>query len=213
MRIALLGFSLILVMYVVVFWTTSLLAINNQESEEQEEMVGIYLSTNGVHTDFVVPMVNEYADWQNLLGLNKVQGTWGAIGWGDKGFYLDTPEWKDLKFKTAFQAISGRGTTALHITQIAKPREDEDCVRVVVSAQEYQLLVHYIQNSFLLDENNKGILIEASGYGFNDYFYEAKGSYSPFYTCNSWVNEGLKSANLKAAFWTFTDTGILRHYR
>ena len=43
-------------------------------------------------------------------------------------------------------------------------------------------------------------------------FYEAKGSYSLFYTCNSWANQALKAANQKAALHTLTDTGIFRHY-
>jgi hypothetical protein len=50
-------------------------------------------------------------------------------------------------------------------------------------------------------------------YGKYDVFYEANGSYSLFYTCNSWANQALKSANQKAALWTISDSGIFRHYK
>lgn len=32
---------------------------------------------------------------------------WVGIEWGDKGFYLNTPEWKDLTEKTALVAALG----------------------------------------------------------------------------------------------------------
>jgi hypothetical protein len=47
----------------------------------------------------------------------------------------------------------------------------------------------------------------------NDSFYEAKGAYTLFYTCNTWANNGLKAINQKAALWTATDRGIFQHYR
>lgn len=35
-------------------------------------------------------------------------------------------------------------------------------------------------------------------YGINDAFYDAKGKYSFFETCNTWANDGLKEAGQKA---------------
>jgi hypothetical protein len=45
------------------------------------------------------------------------------------------------------------------------------------------------------------------------HFYNAKGRYSLFYTCNTWANQALKSANQKAALWTIFDFGIFQHYK
>lgn len=214
MRITLLSLIAILLCYVGFFWITSLIEIDEPSVfNVDDDTVSIYLSTNGVHTDFIVPIINKHADLQSLLGLSLNKGQWVAIGWGDRGFYLNTPEWKDLKFKTAFEAVSGLGTTALHVTQMKTVKVGGDCVLITMNASDYQFLIAYIQKYFILDSDNKGILIKSAGYGLNDYFYEAKGSYSAFYTCNTWINQGLKFANQKAAFWTLTDTGILRHYR
>mgnify|MGYP001592618524 CR=1 FL=1 len=77
---------------------------------------------------------------------------------------------------------------------------------------DYQKLVVFINESFET-ESGLPIKIETNAvYGKNDIFYESKGSYSLFYTCNSWTNQALKSANQKAALHTLTDTGIFRHY-
>jgi hypothetical protein len=54
--------------------------------------------------------------------------------------------------------------------------------------------------------------IGTHSYGKHAAFYEAKGSYNLFYTCNTWANQALKAANQKAALWTVLDKGIFYHY-
>ena len=48
-----------------------------------------------------------------------------SIGWGDKGFYLDTPTWAELKLSTALIAGFGLGNAALHITYYDEIAEDD----------------------------------------------------------------------------------------
>ena len=91
-------------------------------------------------------------------------------------------------------------------------KEDAYCKKIQISTTEYQKLVVFINESFET-KSDENIKIETDAvYGKNDIFYEAKGSYSLFYTCNSWANQALKAANQKAALHTLTDTGIVRHY-
>ena len=166
----------------------------------------------------VLPIKNEIKDWSQQISFENTitkdtTANFLAFGWGDKGFYLDTPEWSDLKVSTALNAASGTGNTAIHTTFYKNLKEDNDCVKVLISKENYQKLSNYIENSFQLDKNNNPMLISASTYGKNDAFYEANGSYSLFYTCNSWANNALKTANQKAAFWTVTDSGIFCHYK
>ena len=53
-----------------------------------------------------------------------------AIGWGDKGFYLDTPTWADLKFSTAFKAAFWLGNSAIHTTFYKEMKLGEDCKKL-----------------------------------------------------------------------------------
>ena len=46
-----------------------------------------------------------------------------------------------------------------------------------------------------------------------DAFYDAKGSYNLTRTCNTWTNNALKAAGLKACLWTPFDSGIFWQYR
>jgi len=178
----------------------------------------IYILTNGVHTDLVVPIKNEIFDWseeilfENTLS-RKTDYQYLAVGWGDKEFYLNTPTWSDLTFSTAFKAAFGLSASALHCTFYETMTEDKDCKKIRITKAEYRQLVDFINRKFKRDENGKVVFIKTNAvYGDNDAFYEAAGTYSLLYSCNTWTNNGLKAAGQKAAWWTVTDFGIFRHY-
>lgn len=82
----------------------------------------------------------------------------------------------------------------------------------MISIENYQKLIKYVEDSFKLDSTNIPIVISTATYGKNDSFYEAKGSYSLFHTCKTWTNSALKSAQQIAALWTVTYSGIFCHY-
>ncbi|MBW1618174.1 MULTISPECIES: TIGR02117 family protein [Empedobacter] len=189
----------------------------NKEKQKLNDQITAYILTNGVHTDIVVPVKSEAIDWSTFVLFSdtksKKEYKYIAFGWGDKGFYLDTPEWKDLKFSTAFNAAFWLGDSAMHTTFYDNMTESEDCKRVDLSVEEYQKLIVYIKQSFNLDQNNKVELIKTDAvYGDSDSFYEAKRSYSLFFTCNTWAANALKEANKEAPLWTATQQGIFRHY-
>ena len=92
-------------------------------------------------------------------------------------------------------------------------RENASCKKIKISADEYQKLVTYISESFEFDASKRVQWISGYSYGNRDAFYEAKGSYNLFYTCNTWANNALKIANQKASLWTVTDSGIFCHYQ
>jgi uncharacterized protein (TIGR02117 family) len=137
-----------------------------------------------------------------------------AFGWGDKGFYLNTPNWSDLKTSTAFNAAFGLGGSAMHVSFYKKDDIAPGSIKISISKIQYFKLVEYIHHSFTKDKNGNYILIPTNMvYGLNDAFYEAVGSYSMINTCNSWTNSGLKSCEQRACFWTAFDKGIFYQYK
>jgi uncharacterized protein (TIGR02117 family) len=131
---------------------------------------------------------------------------------GDKGFYLYTPEWSDLKASTAFKAAFYLSTSAMHTTFYRNMKEGTDCKKMLVTPDDYRALVQYIEDSFNPGADGNVQWISGYSYGKHDAFYEAKGRYSLFYTCNTWANSALKAANQRAALWTPYDKGIFYHY-
>jgi len=213
----LLGILAFFVLYIIIALVLPRFSVNSKDENPKED-VAIYIKSNGVHTDIVVPIKTEYKNWTDKIKFDHIPSKdstmqFIGIGWGDKGFYLNTPEWSDLKFSTAFNAAFYLGTSAMHATFYKQIKENENCIKINISKEEYANLVKYIEDSFQLDADGNPILIHATTYGQNDSFYEANRKYSLFYTCNTWANNALKSADQKAAVWTPTDTGIFRHYK
>lgn len=205
-----------LLLYAIVIFFTSIVSVN-ENNEVTNKNIPIYILSNGVHTDIVLPLKNEIKDWSTDISYLDTKAKDStrqnlAFGWGDKGFYLDTPTWANLKASTAAKAITGLSSSAMHITFYGSLKEDENCKKFFISENQYQKMIRYIENSFLLDTSNKIQRIGTHSYGKHDIFYEAKGSYNLFYTCNTWANQALKAGNQKAALWTVLDKGIFWHY-
>ena len=209
-------FILSLFTYLLIVTLLSFVSVNEDLVENQQE-IPIYILTNGVHTDIVLPIKNEHHDWTSQLKFEHTKSKdttyqYVALGWGDKGFYLETPTWADLKVSTALKAASGLSTSAMHVTFYKTMNENASCKKMLISPENYTKLISFINESF---QSNSGEFLKIDTdavYGKNDVFYEANGSYSLFYTCNSWANQALKAANQKAALWTISDSGIFRHY-
>jgi uncharacterized protein (TIGR02117 family) len=188
------------------------------DNDDKKADVTIYILTNGVHTDIVMPCKSEYFDWTKEVKFQDTKNRdssskYLAVGWGDKGFYLVTPTWADLKASTAFKAAFGLSTTALHTTYYKSMTISEDCKQIQISSQHYKQLIDYVNSSFAINHLNHPVLVESDvRYGTSDAFYEAKGSYSLFTTCNTWANNALKSCDQKACLWTPFDKGIFDLY-
>ena len=209
-------FILSLFAYLLIVTLLSFVSVNYDVAQNQEE-ISIYILTNGVHTDIVLPIKNEHHDWSTQLKFEHTKSKdttyqYVALGWGDKGFYLETPTWADLKASTAIKAASGLSSTAIHVTFYKHLKENQSCKKLQISLENYKKLIAFINESFQT-KSGKFLKIETNAvYGKHDVFYEANGSYSLFYTCNSWANQALKAANQKAALWTISDSGIFKHY-
>ncbi|RLJ77497.1 TIGR02117 family protein [Pedobacter alluvionis] len=212
----LMAFIALIGIYFLTAFCCSRITVNANPTNPKE--IAIYIMTNGVHTDIVVPAVTEQINWtkeinyQNTLEADSTY-QFLAIGWGDKKFYLETPEFSDLKLSNGLRAISGLSTSAMHITYYKNIGEDASCKKIMISHVQYKQLVEYILNSFKKDAAGHLINVKSNiHYDIGDAFYEAKGSYSIFKTCNTWANAALKSCGQRSCLWTIFDTGIFLKY-
>lgn len=207
----------IVIVYVFSAFLFSIIPVKAIPGSEKE--ITIFLISNGVHTDLALPIKDRIKDWSKEIRFEHTAGkdtaySYIAFGWGDKEFYLETPSWSDLKLSTALKATFGLGPSAVHATFMRNLRKDKDCVKLSLSNEQYQQLVEYIEGTFTRDPEGKVQLIETNAnYGNNDAFYEARGRYNLFKTCNTWTNTGLKVGGQKACLWTPFEKGIFWHYR
>lgn len=213
----LLGIILFFVLYLLTAFCLSRITVN-QEVDTKEE-ISIYILTNGVHTDIVTPIRTSTIDWSKKINYSHIKSKdsafkYIAFGWGDKGFYLETPEWKDLKFSVAFKAATGLSSSAMHTTYYKNMIVGDDCREIKISIEQYKRLVNFIDKSFSQNKEGSYInIVTDAVYGNDDAFYEGTGSYSLFYTCNTWANNVLKHSGQKSCLWTIFDTGIFLKYK
>lgn len=203
---------LFLVLYGISIFIISYIPVNGSNGDD----ITIFVSSNGVHLDIVVPSKNEYYDWTNTFPQNHFNAVdsnfkYLSFGWGNQAFYLETPEWSDLKVSTAFNAMFGLGNAAMHVTYFKDIMENEQCIPIKINYENYSKLINYIKDYLIITNQKAEQIPNSQGYSYNDAFYKAGGSYNLFFTCNTWVNQALKKSGLRASLWTIFDKPILFH--
>lgn len=202
------------IIYLIFAVMLSLIPVNRNRN--LSEGIEIYIRSNGVHLQVVLPVENPIKDWSEEITIDKrIAGRvqYISFGWGDKNFYYHTPEWSDLTFATTFKALMLKSPSLMHIDFYASVPEGRLCKQLLISREQYLRMVDFVDAAFQRDSVNHLIPVNDLHYNPTDRFYEAKGSYHLFCTCNTWTNSCLKSAGLKACLWTPFDRGILWHYR
>ncbi len=201
-------FLMIPVSYIIVSLILSSITIDRKVTHEASNHA-IYLSTNGIHLDIVIPTKD--LDSMFLSGIRRnPTDTYLSFGWGDKDFYIHTRNWGDLTFRTAFKALFLKSATLIHITR--HQTKSPDWKEIKITENELRKLSNYLLNTFKTDKKGMKIILHNKGYTYYDDFYKSKGSYSCFKTCNTWVNTGFKESGLKACLWTPFDFGLMNKY-
>jgi len=120
----------------------------------------IFITTNGVHLDIVLSVENIDTEFLKKLEILP-QTKYLAFGWGDKQFYINTPEWKDLTFNTAFKALFLKSETAMHVTCY---RNSYSLWRKIkLCSSQLDSLNSYIEKSFLKSDNGRLQKIAVTG--------------------------------------------------
>lgn len=204
-----LGILAIPITYLLVALIISLVSVNGNGKAEPTPKT-IFLSTNGVHLDIILPKEYLTADLLEDLSYSPLD-QYFAFGWGDENFYLNTPTWADMTLKNATQAMLWKSSTLVHLSRYQ--RNDNSWTAVKISDAALAKINAYLQNAFQTHSHGRKMILAQGGYGLQDDFYKAKGSYSCFYTCNTWVNAAFKESGLKACLWTPYDFALLNKYK
>jgi uncharacterized protein (TIGR02117 family) len=201
-------FLLIPISYLIISLLLTFITINGVESASENKKE-IFLSTNGVHLEIIMPI--------NVLSIELKEDIdftaadkYISFGWGDEKFYLNTPTWGDLTFKNAFTALFIKSSALIHLTRSKQVKKS--WTKIIIGESELAKLNQYILKSFKKDENGGKIIIYNSGYSVSDDFYKANGKFSCFKTCNTWVNKAFKESDLKSCLWTPFDFGLINIY-
>jgi len=200
-RVLLLAF----VFYIVIV-LVGLIPVNSDFVPAQDG-IEIFLVSNPVHADVVLPIDTDTIDWREHFPPECFSGdvSWAthvAIGWGDRGFYVETPTWADLRVSTATRALLWPSATCFHVTMTRAEFLGEDARSVKISVEQYRQLVEYINSDFRLDTSGGKRQLDCVAYDTNDAFFEAHGRYHCLNTCNCWTGGAMKAGGIKTGWLT-----------
>jgi uncharacterized protein (TIGR02117 family) len=211
------GFGLLLAvpaLYLLAALIGSLVPVNRGWTEPAEG-VTVYLASNGVHADIVMPVTAQGLDWGTIIPKSNMTAAdpgarWIAFGSGEERVYLNTPTWWDITPRTIWSALTG-GKRVMHIEYVPDPRYAVREIRL--RPEEYRRLWTAIRADFALNRNGRPERINHPGYGPADAFYRATGKESMFRTCNSWAAGRLRLAGVKTSLWPPFVQGLTWRYR
>jgi len=182
-----------------------------------QDSVNIYVVSNGMHTDFVLPIRHTTKDWRSHLAQSRFEGyyqhQWISFGWGDQAFFLNSTKEGFPALSTTLKAVLWPTKSLMHVSFYRSINTQADNVyRLSVSLEQYQALVKFILSSFIIKQDQTFHYV-AQGYGTYDFFFEAHRSYHLFFTCNNWTNRGLKLMNIRTGIWTPLEQGLIHHLK
>jgi uncharacterized protein (TIGR02117 family) len=193
------------------YWTVAAVAMLvpvNREFSQAADGIDVFISSNGIHVDLILPVSSPIMDWRRAGVAVHPETNHLAFGWGQREFYLKTRTWADFSLITGFRAVLWRRDTLVHVTERAAL--PGDAIRLRLSPDQYSRLIRFIRGSFAGEAVHH---LPGAGYGAYDNFYEGTGTYSPFMTCNEWANHALSVAGVRAALWSPLPYGVMRQAR
>ena len=164
--------------------------------------VTVFVESNGVHVGLIVPKVAAGIDWRTVAPAGDLAdpryGAYDhlAIGWGERGFFLGTPTWADVRPGPILHAAFGSDATLVHVEHVPGPTPSADIRAIVLRPDEYRRLAAFIRASIA----ERGT--RHAGYGDYDVFYQARGHYDAVHDCNAWVGDALRAAGVRIGWWT-----------
>ena len=166
----------------------------------------VYVTSNGAHTGIVLPSKTAVMNWETLFPGSDFPSrsvrSHIEFGWGDRQFYIETPTWSEVRSGSVLRSSLWPTSATMHVMYLSKPRESSRCRRIALQSDQFRRLVQELRGDLALGLDGKPIQIADAGYGSWDAFYEARGSYHLFNTCNSWTGRTLRRSGVKVGIWT-----------
>jgi uncharacterized protein (TIGR02117 family) len=133
-----------------------------------------------------------FLEYDNFKKYNLID-----IGWGDEEFYQHS----GFDLGLAIKALFYKTPSALRVEGINLSKENyfnlsEIVVELKITKDQLLKICEFINNSFLLDEDQKPIILSKKAED-KIVFYKAKDYYYIFNTCNTWLANGLKKAGFE----------------
>jgi uncharacterized protein (TIGR02117 family) len=210
--LALLGIVALYLMCVVV---GALVAGRMADVDQGPKTTEVLLVGGVIHYDFLLPLndvTRAQFDWLADTGVNMdhPRAEWVVIGWGARDFYTATGSYTDLRARTIWRGLTG-DSSVMRVDLAGDLSDAVDPLTVAFSDAQYAAFLDQIEDSFAQGAGT--VPLEIVGLSGFDRFFEAKGRFTFFNTCNVWVGQTLRAAGVEFGMWTPLPTSVsLSHF-
>ncbi|MGO4452122.1 TIGR02117 family protein [Phyllobacterium sp. TAF24] len=191
-----------------------------QTGQTSQPVRTVLLLSNPIHTDIAFPADPDVLARLSFLSNDNFQFTdpriaWIVVGWGGRSFYLETPTWAELKFLPLMRGLT-YDASAMHVEPVGTINTNHPAIkRLLVSPEAFDAMLANALATFQRDAEGKAVIIEGAGYGPNDRFFEAKGTFTALLGCNTWTSAILRAGHLRTGVWNPLPQSLvwsLKHY-
>jgi uncharacterized protein (TIGR02117 family) len=178
----------------------------SSSAERASPQTTILILSNPIHTDIAIPLddaIRARFGFVEAAGapISHPDAAWLILGWGGRSFYLETPDWSDLKPMPVMKALTV-DRAVMHVGVARSSLSAAPDVRAIaLDAEGYARLLHHVEQSFTR-KNGQPIAIPGAGYGQSDAFFEAEGWFNAFIGCNTWTAAALREGGVTTDWWT-----------
>ena len=159
----------------------------------------VYLLPGPIHTDLILPMTPEAREIFAFLSEDGIPSReWLIVGWGAREFYTTTGSYADLETVAIWSAMMG-DTSVMRVHPIGSFEVPDDMTALDLSPAQFSALLNEVRTGFDGAVPNR---LPVPGLTGGDHFYAGTGRFNLFRTCNVWVGEVLRGANIRAGLWT-----------
>lgn len=200
-------------LYFAAGWVGSSVPVNRDfVSSDAPDAVTVIVTTNGVHTTIAMPLNGPDMDWSDTFPTTDTADpfrpyTHVAVSWGEKAVFLNTPTWADLSPLTVLRIVGLGGEPLYHVEFWVRPAPSPDFRPLRISREQYRRLVRAIVRDLPPPGPGRRAY---GGYAEHDVFYDARGSYTAYATCNEWIGETLRMAGIRTGAWTPFPGGVMK---
>lgn len=164
-----------------------------------------------IHYDLLLPMTPQirarYGFAQAAgVPLDNPDVEWLIVGWGAREFYTSTAALSDIRFSALWNGVTG-DTSVMHLDVAGNLRGVDAIDFLPLSGVQMTALLAAVDATFQRDQAGRPIALGAR-FSDHDAFFEARGRFSIFYTCNAWIGSTLRAAGVPFGVWTPTPQAV-----
>ncbi len=170
-----------------------------------EDVVEVHLIRGPIHYDFLIPLTAETRE--RLGDLNdagvpldgpRAQGL--LIGWGAQEFYTTTGTYSDVALGAVFKGLAG-DRSVLRTDVVGRLPTDLDLPGIRMNPEQFARFLNAIEASFARSDQGRLVPLNATGFSATDRFFAARGTFNLFQTCNVWIGQILRAAEVRFGLW------------